>query len=426
MRKALFVATAALALWLAPGALAAGWCGTGEAPNERPDAQTGPQIHAVVMQPADVSDNFVADAGRLADDVTSMTTWWAGQDATRAPRFDLAVFPGGTCLDISYVRLPLPSSSYQGANVAFNAVYSQLQGGSGFTSAYKDYLVYYDGPSVESGVCGTGAGDFDQSGLAVVWLGGCPSVPVDGVAAHELLHAFGALPAGAPNFCTAATDPVHVVDTGHPCDSATDLLYPYADNSPLALKVLDFNHDDYYGHSGSWPDMQDSFFLHHTDAPVVPLAITVSGGTGEITSDLPGVDCFASCTTQWDAPTQVTLAETPTGTSRFIRWTGACVGAGSCVVNLTQPAALTVVFGPVTIPLKISVVGKGGVRCVPNCSKKFSAGDALSLRAVAATGWKFAGWSGGCKGTRVTCVPNTDYALTVRAAFKKLPLKKKR
>jgi uncharacterized repeat protein (TIGR02543 family) len=96
------------------------------------------------------------------------------------------------------------------------------------------------------------------------------------------------------------------------------------------------------------------------------------------------------------------------------------------VLNLTQPAALTVVFGPVTIPLKISVVGKGGVRCLPNCSKKFSAGDALSLRAVPATGWKFAGWSGGCTGTRVTCAPNTDYALTVRATFKKLPLKKKR
>ena len=63
-------------------------------------------------------------------------------------------------------------------------------------------------------------------------------------------------------------------DTGHPCDSSTAVLYPYATPGvPLSAEVLDFNHDDYYGHSGAWNDMQDSVFLHHTDAAAVARAM---------------------------------------------------------------------------------------------------------------------------------------------------------
>ena len=43
----------AAALWFAPGALAAGWCGAGEASVDRPDVVTGAQVHAVVATPAD-------------------------------------------------------------------------------------------------------------------------------------------------------------------------------------------------------------------------------------------------------------------------------------------------------------------------------------------------------------------------------------
>ena len=41
MRKAAFVVAFAAALWLAPGALAAGWCGNGETATDRPDIVTG-------------------------------------------------------------------------------------------------------------------------------------------------------------------------------------------------------------------------------------------------------------------------------------------------------------------------------------------------------------------------------------------------
>jgi hypothetical protein len=43
----------------------------------------------------------------------------------------------------------------------------------------------------------------------------------------------------------------------------------------------------------------------------------------------------------------------------------------------------------------------------------------LTLRAVASRGWRFVRWSGGCIGTRATCIPKTDFALSVRATFRK-------
>jgi Divergent InlB B-repeat domain len=420
MRKALFVLAAVVALWLAPGALAAGWCGSGESTADRADVATGWQIHALVVQPSDGADNFAADANHLADDAASISSWWLGQDPTRVPRFDLATFSGVTCLDISYVRLPQPGASYTGSSAAFNAVLSQLQT-AGFTSAYKDFYVLYDGPSVQQDVCGTGGGGFNEGqSFAMVWLAGCSGIPTDAIGAHELLHAFGALPAGAPHFCTPQTDPFGAADPGHPCDSATDVLYPAAtEGVPLSSLVLDFNHDDYYGHSGAWNDMQDSVFLHHTDAAAIALSLALSGA-GDVSSNLPGVDCTASCVTQWDTGSNVILQAEGTASTRFVRWSGGCTGAApSCLLQLTAPVATTALFGPLTVPLKVTTSGKGTVKCSPACRKVLTAGSPLTLRAVAAKGWRFAGWGGACKGTKLTCSPPTDFAVSARANFKK-------
>ena len=416
-RAAVVAATVALALWLVPGALAAGWCGSGESSTDRPDIVTGAQVHAIVATPAGSADQFSSDANRLADDVASISAWWKGQDPTRAPRYDVATFGDQTCLDISYVQLPRPASFYQGASSFREVAIGLAQ--AGFADIWKDYVVYYDGPSVIQDVCGTGAGNFNQGASdAIVWLNGCPDVPSDAVQAHELLHALGALPAGAPNACTAATDPVGVADPGHPCDSSSDVLYPYADGRPLQQLVLDFNHDDYYGHNGSWDDIQDSLFLSRFDVPQVALGVSLSG-PGLVTSDLPGVSCEAACTTQWDEGTGVTLSATSAPHARFVHWTGACSGKTDCALKLTQATSVTAVFGPATIPVKVTTSGKGAVACSPRCSKTFSAGERLMLRAVPAKGWTFAGWSGACAGTRLTCSPKTDYALRVRASFTK-------
>jgi hypothetical protein len=65
------------------------------------------------------------------------------------------------------------------------------------------------------------------------------------------------------------------------------------------------------------------------------------------------------------------------------------------------------------------VTGKGRIACTPACRATIPGGRALTLRPVAATGWKFVRWSGSCVGTRVTCRPSTNGAVTVRATFRK-------
>ena len=235
MRKALFLAAAAAALWLAPGALASGWCGTGESATDRPDVVTGAQVHVVVATPADSPDLFAAEANELADDVDSISAWWTGQDPTRVPRYDLAIFPGGTCLDISFVRLPLPASSYTGTQ-AFRAVAGTLAS-SGFSNAYKDYVVYYDGPSVLQDVCGTGGGTLRPGrgvrGRLAERLPRPRERRDPGARAAARLRRAPARRAERLHGCDR---PGRVADSGHPCDSPTDVLYPYADGLTAATE----------------------------------------------------------------------------------------------------------------------------------------------------------------------------------------------
>jgi hypothetical protein len=411
MRRLLFLGLFVAALWLAPGAFAAGWCGSGETAVDRPDVVTGQQIHAVVVVPSDGADNFAADAGVLADDVATIDSWWQTQDPTRVPRFDQAAFGATTCLDISFVRLSDPASAFTavGAAGGFDRIVSVLGPRS---HPYKDYLIYYDGPTVEDGVCGTGGSRAFNTApsFAVVWLQGCPGVPFATIAAHELLHALGAVPLEAPHTCPD--------DPGHVCDQVNDIMYPFTSGQSLSSLYLDFSHDDYYGHSGSWADIQDSLWLHRLDVPAEPLNVTFSGA-GEVTSDVPGVDCKAACTTQWDQGASVTLIASPAAGERFIRWGGSCRGDGTCQLKLNQPATATAVFGPRRIPLRVSVAGRGTVSCTPRCTKTMFGGDPLTLRAIAAKGWRFAQWSGGCTGTRLTCRPKTDFAVAVRATFRR-------
>jgi hypothetical protein len=410
VHKLVTLGVLAAALWFAPSSFAVGWCGSGETSADRPDVVTAQQIHAVVAVPSDGADTFATDAPALADDVAAITAWWQGQDPTRIPRFDEAAFGGSTCLDITVVRLSRTGASYTaaGPSGAFDAIVNEL-GATG--NLYKDYLVYYDGPAVEPDVCGTGGTRAFDTGLsfAVVWLQGCPGVPNSTIGAHELLHALGAVPSGAPHGCLG--------DSGHVCDSVDDMMYPSTTGQALSQLFLDFNHDDYYGHSGSWTDVQDSLWLHRLNVPAEPLNVALHG-SGEVKSDLPGVDCTAACTTQWDQGAALSLTATPAAGSRFVRWSGSCTGR-TCALKLDQAATATALFGPLRIPLRVTSAGRGTVACTPKCTKTFGGGKPLTLRAVPGRGWRFAQWSGGCKGTAATCRPATDFAVSVRATFRR-------
>jgi len=251
----------------------------------------------------------------------------------------------------------------------------------------------------------------------MVYLGACTDIPTAIIAAHELIHAFGALPDGAPHACP---------DTrGHPCDSEADVLYPFAmPGTTLASLILDVGRDDYYGHAGSWPDLQDSPWLRLVSQQIrLTLAIA---GRGSVESDVPGVDCTASCGTDWDAGSMLALEPLAASGQRFVRWSGACTGSDRCEVKLDAARSVAALFAPDRFGLVVTVAGKGkvtgaGAACAASrCVRTARSYTPLRLRATPVKGWRLAGWSGACTGRAATCTVPMTKAVAVRARFVRL------
>ena len=246
------VVVSALAAAFAQASPAAPWCGSPSVQDRAP-AVAGPTIRVLYMIPSDGADRTAELAPRISADVDEIAAWWLTQDAEREPRFDRASFPCGPQADILTLRLTDSAAAISPGAVRFERIANAAGAATG-SLGYQKHLVYYDGPTDNGRICGEGGGTADGPGIAVVYLSSCPGVPTAPVAAHELLHAFGALPAsGPPNACP---------DTrAHPCDSDMDILYPFADTTPLGSRLLDFGRNDYYAHSGAWLDVQDSPWL---------------------------------------------------------------------------------------------------------------------------------------------------------------------
>ena len=412
-------ATAALALTVGTGAAearsSAPWCGT-ITTQDRPPALTGRSIRVIYAYPSDGADRSGQLAPQLSADVDAIDAWWRAQDPSREPRFDRVAFPCGLQADILSLRLSDTAAALKSSAVRGERVESQARAATG-GSPYEKLLVYYDGPVDDADLCGEGAGTPDGEGIAMVYLGACTDIPTANIAAHELLHSFGALPDGAPHACP---------DTrGHPCDSQVDILYPFATpGTTLASLVLDVGNDDYYAHAGAWTDLQDSPWLRLVSQQIrLTLAIA---GRGSIESDVPGVDCTASCGTDWDAGSVVSLEPLPAGGQRFVRWSGACTGSARCEVKLDAARSVAALFAPERYGLVVSVAGSGkvtgaGAPCsVSRCVRTAPSYTPLRLRATPARGWRLAAWTGGCTGRAATCTVPMTKATGVRARFVRL------
>jgi hypothetical protein len=257
------------------------WCGIGASDTDRlPDATPGFAIHIAYVRPPGGADRLADWAPRIVGDAAAIDAWWRAQDPTRSPRFDLYPFacasPFGQ-LDISNVTLPQAAGQVDTAFTTIRFLLAQ----HGFVQPEKTYLVYYDGPveqlSPDFEVCGVGdtpSGPLPR--IAIVFLQACEAEgstfrPI--VAVHELVHTFDAVSVAAPHHCSS----------GHVCDVANDLLNASLSGEELETHVLDGGRDDYYGHPGTWTDVQDSLFLERLDspdraAPSLPASLTATDG----------------------------------------------------------------------------------------------------------------------------------------------------
>jgi hypothetical protein len=112
---------------------------------------------------------------------------------------------------------------------------------------------------------------------------------------------------------------------------------------------------------------------------------------------------------------------------RFVGWKGGgCSGAYPCTVSLAAATSVTALFGPARVAAHLSVTGKGRIACSPRCRATVAAGAPLVLTAVPAKGWRFVGWSGSCRGSRLACRLTPAAPVSAHARFAKKPVTKKR
>jgi Divergent InlB B-repeat domain len=410
---------------------AVGWCGTDAVADDRhPDAVTGRQIHVIYAFPSDGADRFATIAGPIASDVAAMDAWWRREDPSRTLRFDLFAFPGceqgAGQLDLSRVQLEQPAGFYMDTSTRAARIVFELD--RTFADPAKKYLVYYDGPVEEPRLCGQSSLMPDQGGryaYSVVYAQACRAdigtgVVTANVAIHEIGHNLGAVPPGGPpDACPG--------DNAHVCDDPDDLMYPYTKGQGLNAVKLDTGHNDYYEHGQGWWDLHNSTWLAHLDAPhhVLNVSFGKSTGSGQVTSDLPGVACPPACSTSWDEGSTVTLTATAGDGSRFVGWSGAC-SADPCTVTLGTDQTAVALFAA-QIELNVVVRRTGGARgtvtsmpvgilCPPNCTITLDKGTRIRLTANPGAHSVFARWTGACSGKRTCSIP-LGTTTTVGASF---------
>jgi len=135
------------------------------------------------------------------------------------------------------------------------------------------------------------------------------------------------------------------------------------------------------------------------------LTVAVNG-SGRVVSTPAGIDCGATCSSQFDAGTSVVLVAIPAAGWRFSGWIGDCAGAGQCSVLLGADAAVTASFERIRFSLTMRRTGSGTVRsrpagidCGPTCAASLDSGTTVTLTAEPDAGSRFLGWSGGCSGS---------------------------
>jgi hypothetical protein len=390
------------------------WCGAPSQTDLAPNAVAGYPVHWIYAIPVDGPDRFATFASAMQTDAEAIDAWWRREDPTRTLRNDLTQFHCGQQLDLTSFRAQLSGAQLAGPQARFGAIFDSLLAAN-FRSSFTKYVVYYDGPVTEQDICGQGGSDSSGLGVAVMYVQACAGVSTAAVVAHELLHTFGAVPGGAPHDCPAPND-------GHTCDTASDLMHPFIDGSPLESKLLDPGREDYYGHSAGFGDSQDSPWLVHLDRQQ-PFTVTISG-PGQVSANVPGLQCAQTCTTTWNANTQLTLTATPAAGNKLVRWSGSCAGAAACNVTAAQGATVSALFAPIVFRLTVGVGGRGSVRssrsgiaCRPRCSATFPSYVPVRLTATPAKGWKFRSWTGACRGKNRTCSIPMTAAASARAMF---------
>ena len=213
----------------------------------------------------------------------------------------------------------------------------------------------------------------------------------------------------------------------------TDCSETYPSGSPVTLTPVAANGSVFAGWSGN-TDCADgnvtvnanigctatfNLISNYTLTTSVVSQVTSGGsGSGRVVSNPNGIDCGTDCTESYTSGTVVTLTALPASNSKFTGWTGhSDCSDGSVRMDANKTCTASFAINDVT--LSVAKKGNGmatstpsGINCGSACSSSFVSGSTVSLRASAAPGFTFTGWSGaGCTGTADCNVTLTSSAV---------------
>lgn len=168
--------------------------------------------------------------------------------------------------------------------------------------------------------------------------------------------------------------------------------------------------------SGAWQIEED----------VTPQLTVKVAGDGTVTSSPPGISCGADCTETYELGTGVTLTAEPAVSATFAGWSGACTGSSpTCTLEMNGPRSVTATFtGKPVLTVTKGGTGTGtvtsspaGINCGTDCSEPYNEGTSVTLTSTPAAGSTFAGWSGACGGSALTCTVTMNISKEVVATF---------
>lgn len=160
-----------------------------------------------------------------------------------------------------------------------------------------------------------------------------------------------------------------------------------------------------------------------------PVVLTVETSAGGAVRVAPfGEDCAGECVLTVDHGRTVTLRAVPDADHRFGAWTGACasVTGHECTLTLTEDTRAGAAFALREDGVTVMRAGDGdgtitstpdGIDCGATCEHAFARGSAVTLRAAAADGSDFEGWSGDCAGAE-DCALMVDGSRVAIATFR--------
>ena len=165
-------------------------------------------------------------------------------------------------------------------------------------------------------------------------------------------------------------------------------------------------------------------------AQTFELIVDVWGdGDGTVTSDPSGINCGAEtfdCVAEFEDGTEVRLTATPSGSSVFINWEGACTGVGECEITVDADVEVQAVFDTAWIEVEPQGQGTGVVTSDPAglacgyesspCKASYLPGTEVALIPTPADDSVFVRWGGACTGSGA-CELTLDDDVDVTASF---------